>query len=149
MSTSDRIDHYQLLKTFSHQWNDSISSIYLPDMIFATGAMQAFSIYSTIRLFGKVDLLKYLISPIVMIDAGIIVTGTTYLAAMMEKESKRQISDMRTRKRKCGFYRRKMKCLKPFGIKTTFFPFIKKIYLLNYFYLESNLALTLLVEDSK
>jgi len=144
----DRIRHFQLLATFNRQWNDSVSNLFFAHLCLAVGIMQIFSTYASLRFVGRLLWTEYIICPLITIDAWVIAFGVMYLAGMVETESRHAIAEMRKANNRGRFIRRRIKCLRPFGVITLLLPVMKKMHFLGYLYVVSNQLATMVIEDS-
>jgi len=142
-----RLQHHQLLATFNQQWNDTISSVFVGSLFMGIGAVSVLAFYETIRQYGKLDLLQYLMGPIILFDVMIVAIGMTYSAGRIVIESANHINKMKAKCSRDKVLRRKIKSLRPFGMRITILPAIKKEYLLGFLFIVSNLAFTALVSS--
>jgi len=111
------------------------------------GAVSVLAFYETIRQYGKLDLLQYLLGPMIFFDLMIIAIGVTYCAGRIVIESANHINKIKANCSKNKVLRREIKSLRPFGIRITILPAIKKEYLLGFLFIVSNLSFTALVSS--
>jgi len=116
---------------------------------FGAGALAIISIFDIIRQFGKIDWFQYMISPTVLADIVIIISGMTYFAGRIVMESASHVHQMKAKCWENRILRREIKSLRKFGITVTILPAIKKAYFLGFMFIVSKLAGTLLVSVQK